>query len=436
MIPSKKFFYLLLIPAPFFILNIIMDFTIWIGILLAITIVIVSISDYVFSSKQDLFKIKRDIKKLLSVGIENSIKISVKNETNKEQEIIISDDIPVEGKQSEDIFKTIIKPRNEIIWTYNFTPHKRGQYFWNKINIRFKSKMGFWWFQREIEYPNEVKIYPNIKAVSKYNLLARQNRLNEMGFRLSRLRGSGNEFERLRDYREDDDFSKIDWSATARLKKLISREYQVEKNQHIFFMLDCGRSMLNEVKGISYLDYTLNSILMLSYIALSQGDYIGMATFSNKIHNYFAPKKGKNSLKYLIHGTYNIFPDYVESDYETAFSYLNVKLNKRSLIILLTNILDETNADIIHKYYRMLSKKHLPLCVLIADHTLHDLVDSNPNNSDIAYQTGAASELLLWRETQIKRFKQDGINTLDVFPEDMTPIMINKYLEIKSKTIL
>ena len=146
-------------------------------------------------------------------------------------------------------------------------------------------------------------------------LLARRNRLAETGLKLSRLRGRGTEFDRLREYRREDEYRQIDWKATARQEQLVSREYVVERNQNILIVLDCGRSMCNELGGISHLDRALNAAIVLSYIALRQGDNVGFLAFSNRAERWVRPVRGAGAIQSIIRHTYDIAPRYEASDY-------------------------------------------------------------------------------------------------------------------------
>src|SRR5262249_1478096 len=146
-------------------------------------------------------------------------------------------------------------------------------------------------------------------------LLARRNRAAESGLKLSRLRGRGSEFDRLREYRREDEFRHIDWKATARQQTLVSREYVVERNQNILIVIDAGRSMCNELEGITHLDRALNAAIVLSYVALRQGDNVGILAFSNQVERWVRPVRGTGGIQTIIRHTYDLAPRYEASDY-------------------------------------------------------------------------------------------------------------------------
>ena len=183
-----------------------------------------------------------------------------------------------------------------------------------------------------------------MQQLSEYAMLARTNRLSLMGVRRTRKVGQDNDFERLRDYTLDDNYKHIDWRATARRRKLTVKDFQTSQSQRIIFLLDCGRMMTNEAAGLSLLDHSLNAMLMLSYVALRQGDSVGLICFSDEIHTFVPPRGGMNQMNRLLHASFDRFPQLVESRYDQAFLYLTSHCKKRSLVVLMTNVIDEVNA--------------------------------------------------------------------------------------------
>ena len=211
-----------------------------------------------------------------------------------------------------------------------------------------------------------------MQQLSEYAILARTNRLSLMGVRRTRRVGLDNDFERLRDYTPDDNYKHIDWRATARRSKLTVKDFQTSQSQRIIFLLDCGRMMTNEAAGLSLLDHSLNAMLMLSYVALHQGDAVGLICFSDEVHGFVPPRGGMNQMNRLLHASFDRFPQLVESRYDEAFLYLTTQCKKRSLVVLVTNVIDEVNSHQIERWLSTLAGRHLPLGVLLRDHRLFD----------------------------------------------------------------
>jgi uncharacterized protein (DUF58 family) len=275
-----------------------------------------------------------------------------------------------------------------------------------------------------------------MKQLSEYAILARTNRLSLMGVRRTRKIGQDNEFERLRDYTRDDNYKHIDWRSTARRRKLTVKDFQSNQSQRIVFMLDCGRMMTNEAGGISLLDHSLNAMLMLSFVALRQGDAVGLVCFSDRIHTFVPPKGGLSQMNQLLHASFDRFPSLVESRYDQAFLHLAATCKKRALVILVTNLIDEVNSHQVDQYLGNLVGRHLPLGVLLRDHRLFDAADTPAPASEQLYRAAAAAEILSWRHQVLTDLIHRGVLALDLFPEDMTAPLINQYLEIKARHLL
>jgi uncharacterized protein (DUF58 family) len=219
-----------------------------------------------------------------------------------------------------------------------------------------------------------------MQQLSEYAVLARKNRLSLMGLRRTRRVGQDNEFERLRDYTVDDNYKHIDWRSTARRNKLTVKDFQTNQSQRVIFLIDSGRMMTNQSAGLSLLDHALNAMLMLSFVALRQGDAVGMVCFSDQIHSHVPVRGGMAQMNRLLHAAFDRFPQLVESRYDEAFLYLDSHCKKRSLVILITNVIDEVNARQIQQYLGVLAGRHLPLGVLLRDHRLFDAVEANCQN--------------------------------------------------------
>ena len=268
-------------------------------------------------------------------------------------------------------------------------------------------------------------------------LLARTNRLSLLGVRRTRRVGQDHEFERLRDYTIDDNYRQIDWRATARRQKLTVKDFQTSQSQRLLFLVDCGRMMTNEAAGLSLLDHSLNALLMLAYVALRQGDSVGMLTFSNEIHGFLPARGGMSQMNRLLHASFNRFAKLVESRYDQAFRYLAAHNRKRSLVVLVTNIIDEVNANQVEQYLTHMVGRHLPLGIFLRDRRLFEAVNSaTDSETNAIWQSAVAAEILGWRQQVLADLASKGVLQLDVFPEEMTAPLVNRYLEIKARHLL
>ena len=226
-------------------------------------------------------------------------------------------------------------------------------------------------------------------------MLARRDRLSTLGVRRSRRLGTDNEFERLRDYIEGDEPRHMDWRATARRRKLTVRAHQVNQSQRLIFLIDCGRMMAGDTGGgLSPLDHAFNAMLMLAHVALIRGDQVGLLAFSDRVRAYVPPAGGPRRIDRLVHSVHNVFPELVEPRYDRAFVELEKRCRKRSLVVLMTNLFDDVNAQIVADHLGNLVGRHLPLGVFLRDHDIFALADDAPDQGPGLYRGAAAAALL------------------------------------------
>lgn len=380
--------------------------------------------------------IERVMQRVASLGNHHPIDVRIDNRSKRAIQLTLVDDA-TDGLQLEPMHHEVsLLPGKRTTVQHLATPHRRGAFTLENVYVQLASLRGLWHRQHSFPCSSELHVYPDIKQISEYALLARTNRLSQIGVRRTRKAGQDNDFERLRDYQQDDNYKHIDWRSTARRQKLTVRQFQTDQSQRVIFMLDCGRMMTNNYQQLSLLDYALNSVLMLSYVALDQGDSVGMICFSDRIHTYVPPSGGKRQMNRLLHAGFDQFPNMVQSRFDDAFLYLSKHCRRRSLVVLVTNVIDQVNSDQIQNYMHNLIGCHLPLLVLLRDHRIFDAADNPMPDPTVLYRSAAACQLLVWRNQVIQRMRTGGGLALDVFPEDMTSPLVNQYLEVKARHLL
>jgi uncharacterized protein (DUF58 family) len=410
----------------------------WYAAVLVIDALILSaaIFDLFWLPPKRAFSITREATRVASLKKPHRVTLTIINSSSMPRYVQVRDDIPQEFEASPPELRFNLGARSRTIVHYDMKPGRRGAFAMENVYLRARSLLGFW--NRYLTYPLEtaIHVYPDMQQLSQYAILARTNRLSLVGVRRTRKIGTDNEFERLRDYTLDDNYKHLDWRTTARRNKLTVKDFQSSQSQRIIFLLDCGRMMTNLSGGISLLDHALNAMLMLSYVALKQGDSVGLLCFSDTVHAYVPPKGGINHNNQLLHAVFNRFPTLVESRYDEAFLYLNTHCKKRSLVVLVTNLIDEVNAFAVQSYLTNIVGRHLPLGVLLRDHQLFDAAERSQQSTERFYQAAAASDILNWRHQVLTDLEHNGVLMLDVFPEDMTAPLINMYLNVKARHLL
>lgn len=405
-----------------------------------IIVVLIAAADFWTLPRARAFSAERTAMRVASIGMPHQVTLLISNHSKRPFFVSVRDDLPDEFLADPEEFSTRMEPRSRVTMHYEFRSRRRGAFMLSTVYLRTRSFLGLW--RRYLNYPVEtaIHVYPDMKQLSEYAILARTNRLSLMGVRRTRKIGQDNEFERLRDYTLDDNYKHIDWRTTARRNKLTVKDFQTNQSQRIIFLLDCGRMMTNNSCGLSLLDHSLNAMLMLSFVALRQGDSVGLVCFSDQIHTFVPPRSGMAQMNRLLHAGFDRFPRLVESRYDEAFVYLDTHCKKRSLVVLMTNLIDEVNSHQVHQYLTNLVGRHLPLGVLLRDHSLFDAVDAvdprYPAADRKLFRAAAAAEILTWRHQVLMDLEHRGVLSLDVFPEDMTAPLVNQYLDIKARHLL
>ena len=436
MIPTRRLIALFAAAGIPFVLCVWMPPAAELGILADAVVLLVAALDILFTPPPRRLEVAREVSEVLSVGARNPVTLVVVNRSRYALEAEITDE-PPEPSNTDGLPVTLaLPPWKERRAVYHLEPRRRGRNRFRAVHLRYRTRLGLWCRMERRPLERAVRILPDIRAVHRFDLLAMKNRLEEVGLKLWRLKGQGGEFDRLREYRREDEMRHIDWKATAKHDRLISREYTVERNQNIVFLLDAGRSMHNETDGISHLDLGLNAIVILSYIALGQGDNVSLLAFSNRIERRLGPVRGKPAIQQIVRTVYDLEPSLEASDYDLACDELLRRHRKRSLVVLVTHSLDEQHLLTIGTYLRSLITPHLLLCVFLRDRALAELADRVPATPVEAFHGAAAAELLTTQTRRIAELRDAGVFVLEVFPNELSSALINQYLDLKARHLL
>jgi uncharacterized protein (DUF58 family) len=318
---------------------------------------------------------------------------------------------------------------------YRVRPRERGRQVMAQVDLLLNGKLGLLVRRALVEQADTVRVYPNFREVSKYALLALDNRLASMGIHMQRRRGEGTEFFQLREYRKGDTLRQIDWKAVSRRRQLISRDYREEQNQRVIFLLDCGRRMhAREEDALSHFDHALNALLLLSYVALRQGDQVGLMTFSG--HNrWLPPRSGTDVMTSLLNGVYDLATTTAPSDYSEAAYRLATRQRRRALVVLVTNLRDDDASDL-PAALAPLRRKHLVLLASLREPALRHALAAPVQDYDSAVDVAAAHHYLRQRKATHKLMASRKLMTLDCEPAELPVGLVNKYLEIKRSGVL
>jgi uncharacterized protein (DUF58 family) len=368
-----------------------------------------------------------------AIGRPFEVTLTVQNLGRRRLSLRVADDAP---GPTEGLPAAIVLPggtHGEV--TYTMRVDKRGAHPFGAVAVRWKSPLGLWERQRRLDTPGSLRVYPDFAQLRSYGLQARADE-QRLPVRVRRRPGGENEFERLRPYVPGDPYRHIDWRATARRGDFVSREYGQEVNQNLIFLLDAGRMMSAANGSLTSFDHALNAALMMAQVALRHGDRVGFLAFDHQVRAWLPPRGGTRSGGRLIRATYDLFPSLAEPDYAMAFRHLSKRVRRRSLVVLLTAVVDEPNAALSSALVRGLAGRHLPLCVWVRDGELTALAEGPADNRSDAYVRAAAAEIVGWREKALANVRRSGALVVDSPPERLTPQLLSRYLEIKARRML
>ena len=399
----------------------------------------ISVTILVLFSLFDLFQvyktpapiIERLISSSLPVGVMKEVKLNVKNPAKRTVIVDVYDHFPEQAEVNGLPRRLLLDANESAQLTYYIKPLKRGLFTFIQTECLIKSPFTFWHYKHLLPVTDEIRVYPNYAPVIEYALLATENHLSMMGILKHRRRGQGMEFHQLREFRDGDSIKQVDWKASSRMRKMIAREYQDERDQQIIVMLDCGHRMLAHDGDLSHFDYSLNALLLLSYVALRQGDSIGVSTFSHEDHRWVKPVKGVANINSLLNGIFDLQPGSAAPDYSLGARDLIMRQRKRSLVLVLTNLRDD-DCDDLNAAVHLLKKYHKVVVASLQEQAVVDRLEKPVINLQDALTVASTHAYQSKRDILVKQLKNTGINTLDVLPQDLALSLTNAYLDLKS----
>lgn len=390
--------------------------------------------DYMISPYPDSLEIERLDGEKLSLFEKEKIRISIYNKSDKKLYIEIRDEIPdfhfeIQNKPEG---KYIVSHEKEI-FEYQVIPKKRGAFNFGKIHIRYDGHLKLCRKQFGSNTEKEYKVYPNLKDLRKHRLAAYNSLIYKDGRKRLRILGQGTEFESLREYVSGDEYRKINWNATARENKPIINQYEPEKNQHVYVMIDTGRPMSYSIRGHSKLDIAINTGLLLCDIVNQNGDQSGLMAFNTDIEAFIPPGKGSGHRNRLMETLYHVEHSKATSNYEEAFYFFKGKERRRSLICLFTDFDTIEEAEDMLRVLPAVTKNNIVIIVLINDEKLENMASMTVKREEDAYIKSVAIETLKDRKKLISILNTKGIMCIECKPEKITADVINKYIYVKNR---
>ncbi|PQZ88422.1 MULTISPECIES: DUF58 domain-containing protein [Pseudomonas] len=372
-------------------------------------------------------RVRRQMPGSLALGHWCEVRLTLEHDYPQPMTVQVFDHVP-DGLGVENMPQNIaLKPDEHSELGYRLRPSRRGHFRFSRCEIYLPSPLGMWSSRRFIQAEDVTRVYPDFARLAGAQLLGVDNWLSQLGVRQYPRRGLGLEFHQLREFRDGDSLRQIDWKATARQRTPIAREYQDERDQQILFMLDCGRRMRSQDGELSHFDHALNACLLLGYVALRQGDAVGLSTFAGDQPLYLPPAKGTSQLNVLLNAVYDLDTTRRAADYQAAASQLLARQKRRALVVVVTNVRDEDDEALLTAVKRI-SRQHRVLVASLREEILDHLRHSPVQTVSEALAYSGTVDYLNARDELHDRLSAHGVAVLDSVPSELGADLVTRYL--------
>jgi uncharacterized protein (DUF58 family) len=434
---QNRFFYACIGIIVLFVLSFIFPRLFNIVKLILLLLVVVTVLDIIilFAAKNGV-KGERILPEKFSNGDENPVRLVIQNFFTFNILVTIIDEIPEQFQERNFKIDRKLKATSTTEIEYKLRPVERGEYHFGKLNIYVTSIFGL--IARRFSYNDGgmVPNYPSFMQLRKYDLLAMSNNLHQYGIKKIRKIGHTMEFEQIKDYVLGDDLRTINWKATAKRNQLMVNQFQDEKSQPIYSVIDKGRVMKMPFEGLTLLDYAINAALVISNVALKKQDKAGILAFSKKVENIVVAERRTSQMNLILETLYNVNTDYFESDFGRLYGDVKRNITNRSLMLLYTNF--ET-LDGLHRqlpYLKGIAKNHLLVVIFFKNTELNALISEQAETVQQAYDKVIAEKFAFEKRLIVNELQKYGIQSILTEPENLTIDTINKYLEIKARGLI
>jgi uncharacterized protein (DUF58 family) len=377
---------------------------------------------------------RRALSHIVPVGVEREATVYLQPAGARRQHVQVHDLLPGDWAVTGLPRAVDLHPGNELALAYRFVPGERGSFEIPGCQLRLRSRWRLWQQRRTLPVRTQLRVYPNFAPLARFALFSSDLASRVVGAHLRRNRGEGTEFHQLREYRLGDSLRQVDWKASQRARKLISRDYQQERNQQVLLMLDTGRRLLARDDALSHFDHVLDASLVVAYLALRQGDAVGLLA-SGGDHRWLAPQRGLGAIDTLLNATYDLEAKPVATDFLEAATQLAVRQRRRALVMLVTNVRDEDFEDLLAAV-RLLQGKHLVVVASLREKVLDEQLDRPVDSLAAAIDAGAMARYLEERERAHRALRSQGVMVLDVNCAQLPGALVERYLAIKREGLL
>ena len=380
--------------------------------------------------------ITRELPARLIVGRPNTVTLRLHNRSARSLRVTVRDDLPPGFAPDVEESTLALPPFTRRTARYTVTPPKRGRFRFGDLHLKIEGRARLGASLTRTPSAAPVQVYPDILGPRRYELATRLGDPRRLGVRKVRRLGEGGELAQLREYVAGDPYRGLSWKASARRLRPISRVYQQERSQTVMLMLDIGRVMAPRLDTLTKLDHAINATLLLAHVALKNGDRVGLIVFAEKVLAYVPPKAGGLHYRRLLGAVYAQHARPTTTDFRRLAETLAIRVPKRALLVLFSDLLDELHALPLATVARTWRKKHLPVCVSMHDAVAEAMADQPVEEEAFAYARAAAADLLAEREVTKARLRAAGVDLVEASPGELAVAAVNRYLVLKARSAL
>lgn len=381
-------------------------------------------------------KIRRILPAVFSLGDDNEVQLVLRNRSRRDFRLQLIDEVPVEFQLRDASQDLSLAGNAEKVVRYQLRPLTRGAYHFGDIQLFLRGPLGLFWLRQTTAAAAEIPVYPSIQQMKQYALHTFDQLSHQQGIKKIRRIGHSYEFEQIKNYVRGDDYRSINWKATGRHGELMVNQYEDERSQQVYCVIDKSRIMKMPFAGLSLMDYAINTALVMSNIALQKHDKAGLITFSNKIGASLKADRRAGHLNKILQALYREQEGPLEANYELLYQAIRRMISGRSLLILFTNFESSYGLERVLPILRRLNAVHLLVVVFFENAEIKALSKKEVTSIEAIYRQTIAQKFLAEKEQLVQKLQQYGIQTILTAPEDLSINTINKYLELKSRRMI
>lgn len=431
---TNRFYYILFGIVALFAITFMSASVVWVGkFLLVVFLGVVLVDVIILSVPKKAFKVDREIPDKFSNGDVNEVKLSIKSRYNFKVFLEILEDLPFQF-QLHDFKETVWfdkQEKKEMV--YKMFPKTRGEYVFGNIYLIAQSFIGLVKKRHVIEKEQIVACYPSFMQLRKFEFLAINNHLTMQGIKKVRQLEQNTDFAEIREYSPGDEYKHINWKASARKGGYMVNQYQAERSQNIYSIIDKGRAMKMPFNGLTLLDYAINSSLVMSSIAMRKDDKPGLLSFARVPDSFVKASSKRTNMQLISKELYKASTNFMESDYGKLYKFINANIKARSLFLLYTNFETFNAFERQLKYLRVIAKKHLLVVIFFDNSELTKQLATSPQTTLEHYKHTVIEELIRDKKNIVKELRKYGIHSMISKPENLTVDSINTYLGLRSR---